>query len=116
MNKTARYSLIAAICGAKLAYCVASKVETHEEISLNVSQDDRAQSLARQEDSGNDDFAPVKSSLSFDSVKIKGESEKDTLLTAKERAQLRAEKLAYRIREDSRLAKIHAPFALALIS
>lgn len=116
MNKTARYSLIAAICGAKLAYCVASKSETREEIALSVSQDDKAQSLARQVETGNDDFAPVKSSLSFDSAKVRPEREESVLLSRTERAEIRRDLLAYRMREDARQAKIHAPFALALLS
>lgn len=113
MNKSARYSLIAAICASKLAYCVASKSETREEIALNVSQDDKAQSLARQAETGDDDFAPVKSSLSFDSAKMRAEREAEILLNRKERAEVRADLLAYRIRRD--LSTPRNPFALAII-
>lgn len=114
MTKASRLSLIAAICASRLAYCVASRAETREEIALTVSQDDKAQSLSAPIETGNDDFAPVNSRLQFERVKARAESEKDTILTNKERAELRADLLAYRMKQD--LSRPRNQFALALVA
>lgn len=113
MTKTARLSLIAAICGAKLAYCVTpTRADTQEEISLAVSLDDRNTVQGNDLRDG-EDLPALSSHLPFERAKApRAEHEGDYILTAKERAQLRADMLAYKIWQD--LSRPVNTFALVL--
>lgn len=112
MNKTARYSLIAAICSAKLAYCVTpTRADAQEEISLAVSPDDR-KTLHGNDLNDGEDLPTLSSHLPFERAKDRSENERDYVLTPKERAQLRADMLAHKIRQD--LSRPANPFALVL--
>lgn len=118
MKNQSRLNLIAEICakrnaGPKLvAVVLPTRADTREEIALNVSPDDKAQGQSLPA-TGDDDIPALPSALSFESAQVMREDEKGYLLTREERQQLRADLLAYRIRQD--LSRPRNPYALAVI-
>lgn len=116
--KSNRLNLIAEICakrgmGPKILGIVApTKADKREEIALNVATDDKV--TARGEDMKDSDLPSLASSLPFESARDRGESESEILLSKREKMELRADLLAYRMAQDAKRARESRPFALAL--
>ena len=111
LSKSSRLSLIATLCAGGLSGAMApTKHDMREEAHIITHHQDKGELPI----AGDDDIPALSSTLPFEAPKEVREGYDCATLSASERAALKRDLLAYRIRRDLSIAR--NPFALALIA